>query len=138
MNNSKNSKDSFYFKFHRNVMKVLMLVSYLLFMLHCVFIYIFVVVFYYSEDQTVNFIKFFFVPSQSDLEFLLFWSINVLKFICWSNVESLYSLKITFLVRVCYSVNILLDFMTNIIFGLFWHQFSLMVLLCGFLFLCVL
>lgn len=34
-------------------------------------------------------------------------------------LNHLYSLKITFLVRVCYFVNILLDFMTNTIFGLF-------------------
>lgn len=74
MNNSNNSENFFIISnFDRNVIKVLMLVSNLLCILHCVFIYTFVVVFfYYSEDQTVNFIKFFFVLSQSNLGFLLF------------------------------------------------------------------
>lgn len=115
-----------------------MLVSNLLFILHCVFIYNFVGL-CTNRDQTVNFINFYFVPSQSNLGLLLFWSISVLKAMCWSKVEpSVRSQNKPFSVRVCYSANILLDLMTNTTFGNFWHQFSLMILLCGFLFLCVL
>lgn len=84
----------------------------------CLFVY---------KSETVSEFKFPFVLSQNTLGFLLFWSINVMKFIYWSpNVKpSVHSQNRPFLVGVWYSVNKPLNLFANILFGMFLVSVSI-------------